>query len=489
MRISGNPHFILLTGIANRITAESIPLTLTLCFLSLLFQFTPFLQAENNEVGAVTFNRDIRPILSDNCLACHGPDEKSRKADLRLDTEEGATMDLGGYKAVDPGNVEKSELLKRIFTEDLDDVMPPPESNKSLTEEEKQKIQAWIHQGAVWENHWSFIPVKRPYVFDSSTFHWGINSIDYFIQDRLDQESLPHSPPADRITLLRRATLDLTGLPPSLDDLDIFIADRSPSAYENLVDRLLQSSAYGEHMARYWLDAVRYGDTHGLHLDNYREIWPYRDWVIGAFNDNMPYDQFITEQLAGDLLPNPTDDQMVATGYNRCHVTTNEGGSIREEVYVRNVVDRVVNFGTVFMGMTFECTRCHDHKFDPFTMDDFYSMFAYFNSIDGSPLDGNRKDPAPVIKLPDATQKQELESYDTLIAFLENKLKSPWLEIDHLQEAWEKERTTALSSSSKQPVAKDLTLGDWFTIGPFSDVRRYLNKRKHGPEGKPVNLS
>src|SRR5207244_2107261 len=235
-------------------------------------------------------------------------------------------------------------------------------------------LKQWIAQGALWSSHWAFIPPRRPefpIVHDPA---WCRNPVDRFILAKLEAVGLQPSPEADRITLIRRVTLDLTGLPPTSAEVDAFLADASPNAYERVVDRLLRSPRYGEHMARYWLDAARYGDTHGLHLDNYREIWPYREWVIKAFNDNKPFDQFVVEQLAGDLLPNPTLDQIVATGFNRCHVTTSEGGSIEEEVYVRNVVDQVDTNGVVFLGLSVGCARCHDHKFDPLKLKELYQF-------------------------------------------------------------------------------------------------------------------
>ena len=234
-----------------------------------------------------------------------------------------------------------------------------------MTKEEIAIIAKWIEQGAPWQGHWAFVPPTQAPLPEVRHNDWPRNPIDSFVLAKLEKKSLRPAPEADKITLIRRVTFDLTGLPPTVREVDAFLADDAPDAYERLVDRLLQSPHYGEHMARFWLDAARYGDTHGLHLDNYREMWPYRDWVMRAFNHNMPFDQFTIEQLAGDLLPDPTEDQLIATGFNRCHVTTNEGGSIEEEVYVRNVVDRVVTTGTVFLGLTFDCTRCHDHKYDP----------------------------------------------------------------------------------------------------------------------------
>ncbi len=359
---------------------------------------------------SVDYLRDIRPILSDACYACHGPDQESREAELRLDHQESALGEsASGEIAIVPGKPEESELLRRIATDDAEEVMPPTDSGKSLKPAQVALIRRWIEQGADWQEHWSFVPPERPESPTVSDASWPRNAIDTFILLQLDRAKLKPSPEADKATLLRRVTFDLTGLPPTLEQLDAFLADESPNAYEHAVDRLLDSPHYGEHMARFWLDAARYGDTHGLHLDNYREMWPYRDWVIRALNKNMPYDQFTIEQLAGDLLPNATLEQRVATGFCRCNVTTNEGGSIKEEVYTRNVVDRVTTMGTVFLGLTLECTRCHDHKFDPLTMHDFYSLFAFFNSIEGPAMDGNVSDTKPSEVVPTLEQAKKLE--------------------------------------------------------------------------------
>ena len=268
--------------------------------------------------GRVQFNRDVRPILSDFCFACHGPDPKSRKADLRLDVKDGVFGEYEkGKTAVVPGKLDRSEIWAKISSADTKELMPPPKSGKKLSKLQVETLKRWIEEGAAWQGHWSFEPLPSVAVPPS---------IDAFILARLAAEGLKPSPEADRATLLRRVTLDLTGLPPEPAELDAFLADRSPNAYEKVVDRLLASPHYGEHLARYWLDLARYGDTHGLHLDNYREMWPWRDWVIRAFNDNMPYDRFVTEQLAGDLLPDPTLEQRIATGFNRNHITTSEGG-------------------------------------------------------------------------------------------------------------------------------------------------------------------
>jgi hypothetical protein len=359
---------------------------------------------------AIDFNRHIRPILAENCFACHGFDEKQRKAKLRLDTKEGAFAELrrGGF-AVVPGKPDESVLVERVTSDNPSHVMPPPKSGKHLTPQQIDLLKRWVEQGAPWSSHWAFVPPRKPDLPRVAEAAWPRNPIDSFILAKLEARRLRPSAEAARETLIRRVTLDLTGLPPTPAEADAFLADRSPGAYEKVVERLLASPRYGEHMARFWLDAARYGDTHGLHLDNYREVWPYRDWVIRAFNANLPFDRFIIEQLAGDLLPNPTLDQLVATGFNRCNVTTNEGGSIEEECFVRNVVDRVDTDGTVFLGLTVGCARCHDHKFDPVRQKDYYQLFAFFNSIDGKPLDGNAARHAPVLKVTTPAQAAELE--------------------------------------------------------------------------------
>jgi hypothetical protein len=352
----------------------------------------------------VDFNRDVRPILSDNCFACHGPDQKKRKAKLRLDRREAALR----HGAIVPGSAGKSELVRRVSTDNPRQHMPPKRSGKHLTAQQVDTLRRWVDQGAPWVEHWAFVTPKRPALPPVKDAGWVRNPVDHFVLARLEAEGLSPSPEADKVMLLRRVTLDLTGLPPTPAEVDAFLADRSPGAYEKVVDRLLNSPRFGEHMARYWLDAARYGDTHGLHLDNYREMWPYRDWVVRAFNANMPYDSFVVEQLAGDLLPNPTRDRLVATGFNRCNVTTSEGGSIEEEVYVRNVVDRVDTTGTVLLGLSVGCARCHDHKYDPIRQKEYYQLFAYFNSLEGSPLDGNAARHPPVVKVPTPEQERAL---------------------------------------------------------------------------------
>jgi hypothetical protein len=346
------------------------------------------------------FNRDIRPILSEACFHCHGPDPGTRKAGLRLDTREGffaPTAKRG--PAVVAGKPDDSPLWQRLITTDPDDVMPPPESHKELKPEQKAAIQAWIRQGAEWQPHWAFIRPERP---TPPAVPGGMaarvrNPIDQFIFARLAVKGLTPAPEADRRTLARRAALDVTGLPPKREWVEAFVADSRPDAYERYVDRLMDLPQWGEHRGRYWLDAARYADTHGLHFDNYREMWPYRDWVIAAFNHNQPFDQFTVEQLAGDLLPSPTDDQVIATGFHRCNMTTNEGGTIEEENLANYANDRVTTTSWVWLGLTANCAACHDHKFDPIPTRDFYSMAAFFRNTTQPGLDGNVKDSSPSI--------------------------------------------------------------------------------------------
>jgi mono/diheme cytochrome c family protein len=373
--------------------------------------------ASKSKGRLVNFAREVRTILSDNCFACHGPDDKARKAGLRLDTREGLSgkLESGGTLIV-AGKPEESDLIFRIESDDAEAKMPPPKSGKVLTPQQVATIRKWVEQGGEWSSHWAFEPPRKPALPAVKEAGWVRNPIDRFILARLEAEGLGPSPEAEPATLVRRVYLDLTGLPPTPKQVDAFLADSSDKGYERLVDRLLGSPRYGEHMARFWLDAARYGDTHGLHLDNYREIWPYRDWVINAFNANQPFDRFIVEQLAGDLLPNPTREQIIATGFNRCHVSTSEGGSIEEEVYVRNVIDQVDTNSTVLLGLTIGCSRCHDHKYDPVRTKDYYQLFAFFNNIDGPALDGNSAKWEPVAKVPTREQEAALADADAKLA-------------------------------------------------------------------------
>ncbi len=425
--------------------------------------------------AAIDYGRDVLPILSDKCYHCHGPDEKARKAKLRLDLKEGALRT--NDPVIIPGNLRDSELVKRITTTNADDQMPPPDSNRSLTAQQIQMLKQWVEQGAKWGEHWAFGTPRRPEVpkksvlsaqlsvkggtrpsAELSTEHWALmtehwalstehwalmtehwalmtehwalmtehwalmtehwalmtehwalstNPIDAFVLARLEKEGLPPAPEAKRETWLRRVALDLTGLPPTLPEIDAFLADDSTNAHEKVVDRLLASPRFGERMASEWLDLARFADTHGYQMDRFRPVWPYRDWVIKAFNQNLPFDQFVTWQLAGDLLPNATKEQRLATAFNRLHNQNEEGGVVEEEYRVAYVVDRVNTFGTAFLGLTTECARCHDHKYDPITQRDFYSLFAFFQNIDESGQTSYFTDSMPVPTLLLSTDEQD----------------------------------------------------------------------------------
>jgi len=372
--------------------------------LALLAAGTPGLVA----AADISFNRDIRPILSEHCLACHGFDAKQRKGDLRLDTAEGAFAEHDGTTAIQPGDLGGSELWSRISSENPEEQMPPPSTKKKLTGEQKELIRQWIEQGAVYQKHWAFeVPVKSAEPTTKQP-NWARNAIDRFILARLERDGLSPRPEANRQTLIRRVSFALTGLPPTLKQIAEYEADQSPQAYENMVDRYLNSPHFGEEMARSWLDVARYADTHGLHLDNERTMWAYRDWVINAFNENKRFDQFTIEQLAGDLLPNPTRDQLVATGFNRCNVTTSEGGSIEAEFTYRYAVDRTSTMIETWMGLTGGCAVCHDHKYDPLSQREFYSLYSFFHSAADPAMDRNTNTTDPFFKLTTEEQKAAL---------------------------------------------------------------------------------
>ena len=342
--------------------------------------------------GELVFNRDIRPILSENCFACHGFDEKKREAKLRLDTPEGALGKAeSGAVVVKPGDLKGSELWTRVNSTDKDEIMPPPKSHKALAAADKEKLRRWIEAGAPFEKHWAFVPPVRPPVPEVENRKSRIeNPIDAFIVQRLRREGLAPAMEADRERLLRRVSFDLTGLPPTPEELDAFLADQKPGAYERQVDRLLASPRFGERMAVRWMDVARYGDTNGYLHDVRRTGWPWRDWVIKAFNDDLPFDRFVIEQVAGDLLPDAKPEQVLATAFCRNHLITVEGGTIAAEYLNEYAADRVQTVGTAFLGLTFNCCRCHDHKFDPLKQEDFYGLQAYFNSITEKHAENNK---------------------------------------------------------------------------------------------------
>ncbi|MDE0818356.1 MAG: DUF1553 domain-containing protein, partial [Pirellulaceae bacterium] len=367
--------------------------------LAICFVFVGMIQAAE----PLQYNRDVLPILAENCFACHGADSAARKADLRLDQRDVA-IDIGAIVA---GQPDDSEMINRVLTDDVELVMPPAELKKTLTADEKEILKRWISEGAQYEHHWSLIAPHQPEFPKVRKKSWVKNGIDRFVLARLQAEGLSPSTEALPAQLFRRVHLDVTGLPPATEDVAGFVAayrgskEKKDKVLGDWIDKLMQTSGWGEHRARYWLDAARYGDTHGLHFDNYREMWPYRDWVIRSFNANQPFNQFTVEQIAGDLLPKPTTDQLIATGFQRCNITTNEGGTIDEENLAFYAADRVQTIGWVYFGLTTNCAQCHDHKFDAITTKDYYSLAAFFRNTTQGPKDGNTKDGrGPVIKVP-----------------------------------------------------------------------------------------
>ena len=383
----------------------------------------------------LSFNAHIQPILAENCYACHGTDPGSRKAELRLDRAEYALAKRkDGGPVLVAGKPDASPLLQRIESKDEKKVMPPPEAHKTLKPAQIALLRQWITEGAEYEEHWAFLAPRRPAV--PGVAGHPANPIDAFIRARLAPDGLAPSPEADRRALLRRVTLDLTGVVPTTVEVDAFLADAAPGAYERVVDRLLASPRYGEHRTRYWLDYVRYADTHGIHFDNYRAVWPYRDYLIRAFNGNKRFDTFVREQLAGDLLPAKNFDELAATGFMRCNLTTNEGGTIPEEVYVNQTRDRVEAFGQTFLGLTTACAACHDHKFDPISQRDFYGLAAYLGNTVEKPWDLNIAEPPPVFRLPKPETRAAAEFVFKARAELQEKLEPRRARARELTAAW-----------------------------------------------------
>jgi len=413
------------------------------------------------------WNRDVKPILSQKCFACHGPDARARKAGLRLDVEADAVRPRAqGRRAVDPGNPRASILLERIHETDPSAVMPPPDTGKALSAAEKDVLRTWIDGGAVWKPHWSLIPPERPPLPRPSLEGWARNGIDLFILERLEKEGLRPSPEANRARLLRRITLDLTGLPPEIHELEAFLADRSEDAYEKVVDRLLASKHFGERMALDWLDLARFADSDGYHQDIHRSMWQYRDWVVRAFNDGKPFDEFTIEQLAGDLLPGATIEQKIATAFQRNTMSTTEAGADAEEYLSKYVVDRVSTTGTVWLGLTLGCAECHDHKYDPITQKDFYRLYDFYNQVPEKGLDA---DPAPpFLRVPSPAQSLELERTSGRLAEVSTKLEAALAargaSPDPEQALWESE--AARVEAPELPWKA----GTWSLVGPFPET-------------------
>lgn len=438
----------------------------------------------------VDFQREIRPILANHCWSCHGPDEQQRKAGLRLDLVEGSRAKLeSGFTAIVPGKPDASELLARINSDEDSEIMPPPKAKKPLTVDQRNLLRLWIDQGADFARHWAFVPPRRPDLPRVGDRAWPRNAIDLFVLSRLEAEGLIPAAEADKGTLLRRVTLDLTGLPPTIGELDDFLADESAEAYEKVVDRLLDSPRFGEKMAMQWLDAARYADTNGYNNDEERMMWPWRDWVIGAFNWNMPFDRFLTDQLAGDLIPEPTLEQKIATGFNRNHVLTTEGGIIDEEYRVEYVADRVHTTATVVMGLSMQCARCHDHKYDPITQREYYQFFAFFNNVADKSVNYNQGGLAePYLKAPTADQLRELVRLVAQKQSLEMRLAGRARQIDGDLARWEESLTAEQKreltlSGQTLHVPFDETDGDRVQVLPpmrAEDAGESANGKIHG---------
>ncbi|MFM8878684.1 MAG: DUF1549 domain-containing protein, partial [Verrucomicrobiota bacterium] len=412
--------------------------------------------------GPVQFNRDIRPILSDHCFSCHGPDVQKMKGGLRLDLREAALRPAkSGKKAILPVDVAGSELVRRLGSDDADELMPPPEAHKPLNPEQKALLRRWIAEGAEYQGHWAYQPVVRPVLPPGAE---GEGAIDRLVRTRLDSLGLKPAPEADRRTLARRLSLDLTGLPATPEVVATFESDTAPGAYERLVDRLMATPQYGERMAIGWLDVVRFADTIGYHSDNPRNIWPYRDYVIRAFNGNKPFDQFTREQLAGDLLPNPSIEARVASGFNRLLLTTEEGGAQEKDYESRYLTDRVRAVGTVWMGQTIGCAQCHDHKFDPITTRDFYAMGAFFADVKETII-GRREDGMLV---PTESQARELARLTDEARRLKERFEGAHPQLEEAFSRWHRARAEALRSDAlwtpAAPASADSTGGATVTI-------------------------
>jgi cytochrome c553 len=421
---------------------------------------------------SVDYAKDIKPLLAENCFACHGTDAETRAADLRLDERE-AAIDAG---AIEPGDADASTLVERLYEEDPDVIMPPPKSGKKLTPEEKDLLKRWIEEGAEYSKHWSLIAPTKVELPKVKNAAWAKTEIDRFVLARLEAEGLQPAEEADARTLFRRVHLDISGLPPSETEISAFEKDFAADgdkALSQWIDKLMERETWGEHRARYWLDAARYADTHGMHFDNYREMWPYRDWVIRAFNKNMPFDKFTIEQLAGDLLENPTDEQLIATGFQRCNMTTNEGGTIAEENRAIYAADRVQTFGWVYLGLTTNCCQCHDHKFDPLTAKDYYSLAAFFRNTTEPALDGNVKDgKSEVLKVFSEKDRKRLKAIKEELV-VANKAKK-----DYRDSSSEKFQSWMVSLADKKPEEK---------IGP--GVAPILHVPLNEGKGKSVSAS
>lgn len=457
--------------------------TVLVLFLSAVLAGTAV--AERKIAGTPDFSREIRPILAENCFQCHGQDEAMREADLRLDVPAGPFQT--DDPAIVPGDSRRSELFRRLVSRDDDLRMPPPESGKRVSAHEVELIRRWIDGGAKWQTHWAYHPVERPPLPDVALQQWPVNPIDFFTLARIEQEGLKPAPAAKKERWLRRVTFDLTGMPPTLEEIDAFLKDQSVGAFERVVDRLLHSPRYGERMAVQWLDLARYADTNGYHVDNAREMWRWRDWVIDALNQNMRFDRFTIEQLAGDLLPNPTLDQLIATGFNRNHMINFENGIIDEEYRAEYVADRVVTTGTVWLGQTLQCCRCHDHKYDPISTREFYQLFAYFNNVPEKGVDGKEGNSPPLITAPTRLQQRELQRLEQKISGLVKQMQRRAAGAQAGQALWEKKMLDGKQSLATPP--SDVLVHYAFDETEGEPVRDSSPSNLHGKVvGSPIWL-
>ncbi|MEO7652324.1 MAG: DUF1549 domain-containing protein, partial [Bryobacteraceae bacterium] len=442
----------------------------------------PWLTVASHAAPVVEFNRDVRSILSDKCFTCHGPDSKNRLTKLRFDTEAGAKQDLGGRFAIVPGDPGKSGLIQRISTTDAATRMPPANTGRTLAKSEVETLRRWVQDGAKWQEHWAWIAPTRSEAPVAGRAAWRRNSIDDFVMERLERDGLKPSPEASKERLIRRASLDLIGLPPTPAEVDAFLADKSADAYEKVVDRLLASPHYGERMAERWLDAARFADSHGYQSDGERQMWRWRDWVIDAFNRNMPFDQFTIEQIAGDMLPNATLDQKIASGFNRNHRANGEGGIVPEEYQVEYVADRAETTASVWLGLTVGCARCHNHKYDPFTQKEFYQLFAYFNNVPEKGRVRKTGNSEPMIPAPTPEQQPELRDRESKLLRAEEKFSALEPQLAAARQEWERsfDLSKPLDWSITHRLAEQFDLAASETKGKWQDGKPGLTGGRTG---------